>query len=56
MKFLKSVAEEMKIVAWPTAKENRRDTSTVVLTGVFYALFFAAVDAGILGLLKLFIF
>lgn len=44
MKFLKSVVKEMKLVEWPTAKENRHDTLTVVLTSIGYALFLGACD------------
>lgn len=44
MKFLKSVMQEMKLVQWPTAKENRHDTMTVILTSIFFALFLGACD------------
>lgn len=44
MKFLKSIVQEMKLVTWPTFKENRHDTGTVVITSVLFGLFFAAVD------------
>ncbi len=30
IRFIKSVNHEMKLVVWPTAKENRRDTTIVV--------------------------
>lgn len=43
-KFIKSVNAEMHKVVWPTAKENRRDTSTVISLTVFFILFFALVD------------
>ena len=56
IKFLKSVVEEMKIVTWPNAKQTRKDTSTVVMTSVLYAIFFGVVDLAILKLLELFIF
>ncbi|KRN29196.1 hypothetical protein IV38_GL000076 [Lactobacillus selangorensis] len=55
MKFLKSVVEEMKLVTWPTFKENRRDTWTVIVTSVLFAAFFAVIDWVIEQLLKLFI-
>lgn len=42
--FLKSVREEMHRVVWPTAKENRRDTSIVISLTLFFVLFFALVD------------
>lgn len=44
MKFLKSVIHEMKIVTWPTAKENRRDSVTVIATAIFFALFLGGID------------
>lgn len=43
-RFLKSVVAEMKVVTWPTAKENRRDTSTVLGTSIIMAIFLGAVD------------
>ncbi|WP_125711119.1 preprotein translocase subunit SecE [Lacticaseibacillus porcinae] len=56
MKFIKSVFQEMKAVTWPNAKETRRDTSTVVMTSVLFAIYFALADFVILTLLKLFVF
>ncbi|CZQ96184.1 MULTISPECIES: preprotein translocase subunit SecE [Trichococcus] len=47
MKFLKSVADEMKQVTWPTGKELAKYTNTVVVTTILFALFFAVVDFGI---------
>ena len=44
IKFFKSVGQEMKLVHWPSAKENRRDTVNVVLTPLFYAIFLGALD------------
>ncbi|WP_125770407.1 preprotein translocase subunit SecE [Companilactobacillus furfuricola] len=43
-RFLGSVKKEMKLVVWPTFKENRRDTWTVIMTSLMYAVFFAIVD------------
>lgn len=43
-KFFKSVCQEMKKVTWPTAKQNRRDTTTVIVTSVLFALFLGALD------------
>ncbi|KRK79796.1 preprotein translocase subunit SecE [Companilactobacillus nodensis] len=54
-KFFGSVKKEMKLVVWPTAKENRRDTWTVVATSLMYAIFFAAVDWGLVTLLQQFV-
>lgn len=56
MKFIKSVFHEMSEVTWPTAKETRRDTTTVVITSILFALYFALADWIILLLLKTFIF
>ncbi|WP_413627603.1 preprotein translocase subunit SecE [Fructilactobacillus vespulae] len=43
-KFLKSVVTEMKIVVWPSAKQNRTDTITVFGTAIFFTIFLGAVD------------
>ena len=37
LKFIGSVRDEMHRVVWPTAKENRRDTTIVLI--LFFALF-----------------
>ena len=44
MKFIKSVFAEMKAVTWPTARQTRRDTFTVIMTSIIFAIYFAAVD------------
>ncbi|AEJ23509.1 preprotein translocase subunit SecE [Weissella koreensis] len=44
MKFLGSVASEMRRVTWPTFSENMRDTGIVLGTSIFFALFFGGVD------------
>lgn len=54
-KFFGSVKDEMKVVTWPTAKENRRDSWTVIMTSIMYGLFFAVIDALIMFLLNTFI-
>ena len=54
-KFFGSVNKEMKLVVWPTFKENRRDTWTVIATSLMYAIFFALVDWGIIALLQHFV-
>lgn len=56
MKFIKSVFAEMKLVTWPTAKETRRDTFTVVATSILFAIYFAVVDWALLLVLNRFIF
>ena len=47
MKFLKSVADEMEQVTWPTGKELAKYTNTVVVTTILFGIFFAVVDFGI---------
>lgn len=53
--FIKGVIAEMRLTTWPTAKENRHDTWTVIMTSVLFAIFFAVVGWGITQLLNLFI-
>ncbi|GEN48279.1 preprotein translocase subunit SecE [Ligilactobacillus pobuzihii] len=55
MKFLKDVKQTMKDVTWPTARENRRDTSTVILMTLAFAIFFAIVDYLVQVVLQLFV-
>ncbi|KRL63122.1 preprotein translocase subunit SecE [Lactobacillus psittaci] len=43
-KFFKGVGHEMKLVHWPSAKQNRRDTAVVIVTSVLFALFLGALD------------
>ncbi|KRL56476.1 MAG: preprotein translocase subunit SecE [Furfurilactobacillus sp.] len=50
-RFLKSVFAELKIVRWPTARENRRDSSIVISVSVAFALFFALIDWGVQALI-----
>ena len=44
MKFLKSVVQTMKDTTWLNGKETKRDTSTVVLMTLGFAIFFGVVD------------
>lgn len=44
IRFFKNVRKEMKLVVWPTAKENRRDTTIVLSLTIFFVLFFAFFD------------
>ena len=44
IKFFKGVNEEMRKTTWPTAKENRHDTSIVVVTSILFALFLGGLD------------
>ncbi|ETY75216.1 preprotein translocase subunit SecE [Lactiplantibacillus fabifermentans] len=52
-KFFGSVGQEMKKVTWPTWKENRRDSWTVISVSLFFAAFFALFDWLIQYLLNL---
>lgn len=54
-KFIGSVRDEMHRVVWPTAKENRRDTSIVLTITIFFVLFFAFFDWLIRLLLQWFV-
>ncbi|WDF83166.1 preprotein translocase subunit SecE [Lacticaseibacillus pabuli] len=56
MKFLKSVVKEMQMVTWPTSKETRRDTTTVIVTSILFAIYFALADWAIVSLLQKFLF
>ncbi|MDG3044800.1 preprotein translocase subunit SecE [Bacillus sp. B6(2022)] len=51
--FLKSVGKEMKKVSWPKKNEMVRYTITVILTVVFFAIFFSFLDIGISQLIEL---
>ena len=44
MKFFKSVVQTMKDTTWLNAKETRRDTTTVVVMSIAFAVFFGVVD------------
>lgn len=51
--FLKSVGKEMKKVRRPKKNEMIRYTITVILTVVFFAIFFSFLDIGISQLIEL---
>lgn len=42
--FIKSVINEMKIVTWPSKKQLKKDTITVIETSILFGLMFAAMD------------
>ncbi|EEJ70992.1 preprotein translocase subunit SecE [Lactobacillus ultunensis] len=44
IKFFKSVVKEMKMVTWPSAKQNRHDTMTVITSSVLFAAYLGALD------------
>lgn len=54
-RFIKSVNHEMHLVVWPTARENRRDTTIVISLTIFFVVFFALFDWIIQMLMKLFV-
>lgn len=43
----------MKDTTWETAKETRKDTSTVVVMSLALVAFFAVVDAAVQGLIAI---
>ncbi|MDG4657850.1 preprotein translocase subunit SecE [Ectobacillus antri] len=51
--FFGDVGREMKKVSWPKRAELVRSTITVLVTVVFFAVFFAALDMGISSLIRL---
>lgn len=53
-KFFRNVSREMSKVTWPKARELRSYTVIVIVTVLFVALFFAAVDFGISEMLSTF--
>ncbi|MFD0898647.1 preprotein translocase subunit SecE [Loigolactobacillus binensis] len=55
-RYLGAVRQEMRATTWPTRKELRHDTSTVVWLSLLFAAYFALVDNGIQWILNLFIF
>lgn len=44
IKFFKSVGHEMKLVTWPSAKQNRHDTVTVITSSILFAAYLGALD------------
>ena len=55
IRFIKSVNHEKKLVVWPPARENRRDTTRVISLTLFFVLFFALFDWLIQSFMKLFV-
>ena len=53
MKFFKSVVQTMKDMTWLNAKETRRDTTTVVVMSIAFAVFFGVVDYAVQAVLSL---
>ena len=44
IKFFKSVAQEMKMDIWPSAKQNRHDTAIVITSSILFAAYLGALD------------
>lgn len=53
MKFFNSVVQTMKDTTWLNAKETRRDTTTVVVMSIAFAVFFGVVDYAVQAVLSL---
>jgi preprotein translocase subunit SecE len=53
VKYFREVGRELKKVSWPKKKELTNYTLTVLVTVVFFAIFFAVVDLGISELIRL---
>ncbi|WP_077210461.1 preprotein translocase subunit SecE [Bacillus dakarensis] len=51
--FFKEVGREMRKVSWPKRKELTNYTVTVLITVIFFSLFFAVIDLGISELIRL---
>lgn len=49
--FIKSVFQVMRETTWLNAKQTRRDTTTVIVTSLFFIIFFAIVDYAVQCLL-----
>lgn len=44
VRFLRTVNDEMKQVSWPSTKQTRKDTTSVVGMAISFAIFLGAVD------------
>ncbi|BDR60835.1 preprotein translocase subunit SecE [Lactobacillus xylocopicola] len=44
IKFFKSVGKEMRLVTWPSAKQNRHDTGIVIVTSILFASYLGLLD------------
>ncbi|MFB4165661.1 preprotein translocase subunit SecE [Alteribacillus sp. JSM 102045] len=52
-RFLRDVGREMKRVTWPNRRELTKYTIVVIITIIFFVIFFAAVDSGLSELVRL---
>lgn len=55
VKFLRDVAKEMKRVSWPKREELMKYTVVVIVTVLFFVVFFAVIDLGLSELVRLFL-
>ncbi|WP_400244829.1 preprotein translocase subunit SecE [Niallia sp. JL1B1071] len=53
VKYFREVGRELRKVSWPRKKELTNYTLTVLVTVVFFAIFFAVVDLGFSELIRL---
>lgn len=44
VRFLVTVKDEMKQVSWPSTKQTRKDTTSVVGMAISFAIFLGVVD------------
>lgn len=52
-RFFKNVIKELKNVRWPTRKELQSYTIVVIVTLIFFVIYFAVLDFGISEVVKL---
>ncbi|MFB5663039.1 preprotein translocase subunit SecE [Alteribacillus sp. HJP-4] len=55
IRFLRDVNKEMKRVTWPTRKELTKYTIVVIITIIFFIIFFALIDSGLSELVRIFL-
>ncbi|HWJ79848.1 MAG TPA: preprotein translocase subunit SecE [Niallia sp.] len=53
VKFFREVGRELRKVSWPKKKELTNYTITVLVTVIFFSIFFAVIDLGISELIRL---
>lgn len=53
--FLSEVGSEMRKTSWPKSKELTKYTVVVVVTVIFFALYFTVVDLGVSEALRWFL-
>lgn len=53
--FLSEVGSEMRKTSWPKSKELTKYTVVVIITVVFFGLYFLLIDSGVSELLRWFL-